>query len=152
MLLLSVTLIGYHPEPVADKGFDCFCGKLHPAAAYCNAGVRGINIPGMENGIFSRPDAVKGIIAIRNLRTGSVYLKETEDAVRSFRDERFRLDLSMHECAELQAEYSSLGLELFTIDLDAEAGDGEDLGDLLERRKEHYRESGVRIYSGDPCR
>ena len=58
-----------------------------------------------DYGIFSRPDKVRGIISIRNLKTGRTYLEKTEDAVRAFRDERFRLDLGMH--AEPSASSSS---------------------------------------------
>lgn len=96
--------------------------------------------------IFSRPDHVRGIIAIRNLQTGRTLLKTTEDAVASFRNERFRLDLSMHENRTLQEEYTSLGLELFTIELDAEAEAGEDLPALLEKRKAAYEEKGISLY------
>ena len=105
-----------------------------------------------KTGIFSRPEPVRGIIAVRNLKTGNIFLKKTEDAVKSFRDERFRLDLSMHESEELQREYSSLGLELFTIDLDAEADENDDLDLLLEERKKHYKAEGVRLYSSGPSR
>ena len=105
-----------------------------------------------KTGIFSRPEPVRGIIAVRNLKTGNIFLKKTEDAVKSFRDERFRLDLSMHESEELQREYSSLGLELFTIELDAEADENDDLDLLLEERKKHYKAEGVRLYSSGPSR
>ena len=105
-----------------------------------------------KTGIFSRPEPVRGIIAVRNLKTGNIFLKKTEDAVKSFRDERFRLDLSMHESEELQREYSSLGLELFTIDLDAEADENDDLDLLLEERKKHYKAEGVTLYSSGPSR
>ena len=105
-----------------------------------------------KTGIFSRPEPVRGIIAVRNLKTGNIFLKKTEDAVKSFRDERFRLDLSMHESEELQREYSSLGLELFTIELDAEADENDDLDLLLEERKKHYKAEGVTLYSSGPSR
>lgn len=99
-----------------------------------------------DYGIFSRPDKVRGIISIRNLKTGRTFLEKTEDAVRAFRDERFRLDLGTHPTASLQAEYTALGLELFSIDLETEADEGEDLDELLERRMEAYRESGTELY------
>ena len=102
--------------------------------------------PMQDYGIFSRPDKVRGIISIRNLKTGRTYLEKTEDAVRAFRDERFRLDLGMHAEPSLQAEYTALGLELFSIDLETEADEGEDLDELLEKRKEAYRESGTELY------
>ena len=55
-------------------------------------------------GIFARPDKVRGIIAIRNLKSGRALLEKTEDAVKAFKDERFRLDLGLHGSKELQAE------------------------------------------------
>lgn len=103
------------------------------------------------NDVFSRPDKIRGVIIIRNLKSGKAYLKTTEDAVKSFSDERFHLDLSMHECKKLQEEYTSLGLELFTIELDTEAGPDDDLQSLLEKRKNEYRNNGVTLYS-DPLR
>ena len=96
--------------------------------------------------IFSRPDPVRGIIAIRNLKNSRIYLTTTEDAVRDFQKERFSLDLGMHKSGELQNEYSSLGLELFTIELDKEAGKDEDLNALLDERKAFYTSLGVRLY------
>ena len=53
----------------------------------------------------------------------------------------------MHPEASLQAEYASLGLELFSIDLETEADGDEDLDALLERRKRAYREKGTDLYS-----
>ncbi len=96
--------------------------------------------------IFSSPVPVRGIIAIKNLKTGRTYLEKTEDAVSSFQKERFSLDLSMHPSKELQSEYTSLGLELFTIELDTEAGAEEDLDALLEKRKAEYEKKGIRLY------
>ena len=99
-----------------------------------------------DYGIFSRPDKVRGIISIRNLKTGKLLLEKTDDAVKSFRDERFKLDLGMHQNASLQKEYTSLGLELFSIDLETEADEGEDLDELLEGRRLAYRDDGTELY------
>ena len=96
--------------------------------------------------IFSSPVPVRGIIAIRNLKTGKTYLEKTEDAVVSFQKERFNLDLSMHPSAELQNEYTALGLELFTIELDTQAENDENLDFLLEKRKEDYKKQGIMLY------
>ena len=96
--------------------------------------------------IFSRPGKVRGIIAIRNLKTGRTLLETTEDAVTSFRSERFALDLSMHPVESLQKEYSSLGLELFTIELDTEADEDTDLGALLRKRREELEAEGISLY------
>ena len=99
-----------------------------------------------DYGIFARPDKVRGIIAIRNLRSGKVLLEKTEDAVKSFRDERFRLDLGIHTSRELQEDYASTGLELFTIELEEECGEDVDLDDLLQRVEERYRKEGDLLY------
>lgn len=98
--------------------------------------------------IFTRTQPVRGIISIRNLRDDRIYLKTTEDAVRSFSDERFRLDLGMHEATELQSDYSSIGLELFSIDLDKEALPAESLPALLEERKAFWKGRGFILYRG----
>ncbi len=100
----------------------------------------------MADNIFTRKERVRGILSITNLSTGRIYLAETEDAVASFRSERFSLDLGMHRNRELQREYSETGLELFSIDLDAEAGESQDLGELLEQRISFYREKGTPLY------
>lgn len=89
---------------------------------------------------------VRGIIVIKNLKTGRAYLTAAEDAVKAFRSERFSLDLSMHPSKELQEEYSSLGLELFTIELDTPAGADDDLEALLEKRKAEYEKEGISLY------
>lgn len=96
--------------------------------------------------IFSSPVPIRGIIAIRNLKTGRTLLEKTEDAIASFKEERFNLDLAMHPSKELQEEYASLGLELFTIDLDTQASNEENLDALLEKRKKEYMEKGISLY------
>ncbi len=96
---------------------------------------------------FLRLDKIRAICSIRNLKTDEVYLYKTEDAVKSYSDERFRLDLGIHENRRLQSEYTSLGLELFVIDIDREAEKEEDLDALLEKRKEEYISSGKKLYN-----
>ena len=96
---------------------------------------------------FLRQDKIRGIVRIRNLKTDEVYLLESEDAVRSYKDERFKLDLSIHSCRKLQEAYSGLGLELFIIEIDTEADKDQDLDILLEERKEHYRANGIKLYN-----
>ena len=96
---------------------------------------------------FLRRDKIRGIVKIKNLKTDEIYLLKTEDAVKSYKDERFKLDLSIHPCMKLQKAYTDLGLELFLIDIDAEASKDEDLSILLERRKQHYTENGFRLYN-----
>ena len=95
---------------------------------------------------FLRTDKIRAICIIRNLKTDECYLYASEDAVKSYGDERFRLDIGMHSCQSLQKAYSSLGLELFTIEIETEADKYEDLGELLEKRKQYYRDNGRKLY------
>ncbi len=95
---------------------------------------------------FLRTDKIRAICIIRNLKTDECYLYATGDAVRSYGDERFRLDIGLHPCRSLQDAYSSLGLELFTIEIETEAGENEDLGELLEKRKQYYLDNGRKLY------
>lgn len=96
---------------------------------------------------FLRSDKIRGVIIIRNLKTDEIFLLKTEDAVKSFKDERFKLDLEMHPVAGLQKAYTDLGLELFTIELEQEAKEGENLDSLLHERIDHYRSKGYHFYS-----
>ena len=100
--------------------------------------------------IFTRPAPVRGIISIRNLRSGRMLLLATEDAVASFPQERFALDLGMHRARELQKDYEETGLELFSIDLDTEAGGDAGLAALLAERKAYWQGKGVSLYP-DPA-
>ncbi len=96
---------------------------------------------------FLRQDKIRGIVKIKNLQTDEIYLLKTEDAVKSYKNERFKLDLSIHPCRKLQKAYTDLGLELFLIDIDAEACKDEDLSMLLESRKQHYIKEGLSLYN-----
>ena len=72
---------------------------------------------------------------------------KTDDAVTSYSKERFKRDLGMHPVKSRQDAYSSLGLELFTFEIDKEAKEEENLDDLLEERKKYWMEKGSRFYS-----
>lgn len=95
---------------------------------------------------FLRKEQIKGILKITNLKTDELYLLKSNDAIKSYKDERFKLDLGMHEAKELQKAYSDLGLELFLIEIDKEAEEDENLDELLEKRKAYYLEKGNRLY------
>ena len=92
---------------------------------------------------FLKKEKIRGIIKITNLKTDEVYLAKSEDCVKSYKDERFKLDLGMHPCASLQNAYTSLGLELFLIEIDSEADKDTNLDNLLKERKAFY---GDRLY------
>ena len=96
---------------------------------------------------FLRTDKIRAVCSIRNLKTDEIYLYSTEDAVKSYGEERFKLDLGIHSAKKLQEEYTSLGLELFVISIDREADKEEDLAVLLEERKAYYRNEGKMLYS-----
>lgn len=101
-----------------------------------------------------RPDM--GILCIRNLQNDRCYLIATPDLKAAANSHRFRLDLGMHECAELQAEYAETGLELFTLEpvatlpYDIENPGKTDytaeLEDLLEFWEEKLTEAGIQLY------
>lgn len=96
---------------------------------------------------FLRSDRIRGIVIIRNLKTDEIFLLKTEDAVKSFKDERFKLDLEMHPVEGLQSAYTALGLELFTIELEQEAKENESLDALLKERTDYYLSLGYHFYS-----
>lgn len=58
----------------------------------------------------------KGIVALRNLKTDKVYLFYSDDIKNDCVDMRFKLDLGMHPCKALQADYTATGLEVFRFD------------------------------------
>lgn len=96
---------------------------------------------------FLRLDKIRAICIIKNLKTDEIYLYKTEDAVKSYKDERFKLDLGMHPSKKLQEAYTALGLELFTIEIEREATQDEDLNALLEERKRYYLDKGYSLYN-----
>ncbi len=96
---------------------------------------------------FLRLDKIRAICIIKNLKTDEIYLYKTEDAVKSYKDERFKLDLGMHPSKKLQEAYTALGLELFTIKIEREANENEDLASLLEERKKYYLDKGYSLYN-----
>ena len=95
---------------------------------------------------FLRTDKIRAVCIIRNLKTDESYLYCAEDAVKSFADERFKLDLGIHPCHSLEKAYTELGLELFTIEIEKEAAKDEDLNVLIEERRKYYRENGKKLY------
>ncbi len=64
-----------------------------------------------------------GIVALRNLKTDKVYLFYSDDIRRDCIDMRFKLDMGMHPCRSLQADYTQTGLEVFRFDTVELTGD-----------------------------
>lgn len=57
-----------------------------------------------------------GVVAITNLLTGKKWLYYANDIISENAEMRFQLDLGLHPCAELQKDYSEIGLELFCFE------------------------------------
>lgn len=95
---------------------------------------------------FLSPVPVAGTYVIKNLTNGRVFLSKSEDLVKTYKDERFHLDMGMHSNKELQKEYTEMGLELFQVALDERKKDGESLDDLLSRRRKEMEEEGIALY------
>ncbi len=96
---------------------------------------------------FLVKEKIRGIVKITNLKTEELFLLKSEDCVKSYKDERFKLDLGMHESKNLQEAYTSLGLELFLIEIDVKADKDDNLTDLFEKRKAYYLDNGNRLYN-----
>lgn len=71
-----------------------------------------------------------GIVALRNLKTDKVYLFYSDDIRRDCIDMRFKLDMGMHPCRSLQADYTQTGLEVFRFDTVELTGDRSRLGKI----------------------
>jgi hypothetical protein len=101
----------------------------------------------------TRPEM--GILRIRNLQNDRCYLAAALDTRAAANINRFRLDLGMHECKELQDEYASIGLELFMIDVIDTLPYGDDplktdysaeLDALLKLWQERLESEGIVLY------
>lgn len=75
-------------------------------------------------------DRQSGIVALRNLKTDKVYLFYSNDIRRDCIDMRFKLDMGMHPCRSLQADYTQTGLEVFRFDTVELTGDRSRLGEI----------------------
>ena len=95
---------------------------------------------------FLTSEKRRGIVKITNMLTGRVYLTKSKDTWKTYQDLRFQLDMGMHPCASLQDDYEKTGLELFNIETDVLAKEGESLPKLLEERKAFYKEQGTVLY------
>lgn len=96
---------------------------------------------------FLRQDKIKAICLIHNLKSDEYYLYKTLDAVSSYKDERFKLDLAIHPCFSLQEAYTSLGLESFVIEIYKEVKEEIDLDKELALAKEAFIKDGKKLYN-----
>lgn len=96
---------------------------------------------------FLRQDKIKAICLIHNLKSDEYYLYKTLDAVSSYKDERFKLDLAIHPCCPLQEAYTSLGLESFIIEIYKEVKEEINLDKELLLAKELFLKEGKRLYN-----
>lgn len=95
---------------------------------------------------FLRTEKIRAVCSIRNLKNDRIYLYTSDDAVKSYAGERFKLDLGIHSSKELQEEYTKLGLELFVIGIYEEADEKEDLALLLEECRSRCKKEGKNLY------
>lgn len=96
---------------------------------------------------FLRQDKIKAICLIHNLKSDEYYLYKTLDAVSSYKEERFKLDLAIHPSFALQEAYTSLGLESFVIEIYKEVKEESDLDKELEIAKELFLKEGKKLYN-----
>lgn len=88
----------------------------------------------------------RGLLEIVNLQTDQVLLIASEDIQKDIIHTRFLLDLEMYPNKELQQQYTSTGLELFSIEPYLVAKEGDDLAALLARETQKLADQGVRLY------
>ncbi len=89
---------------------------------------------------------ISAIVKIENLKDRKAYLFITDDAVSSYKTERFKLDMGSHENGLLQKEYEEIGLESFSIDILRKIEDGENAESILKKEKEKLLEAGFTLY------
>lgn len=86
------------------------------------------------------------LFQIRNLQDDSSYFGISDDTEGFAAAERFKLDLGMHQCAQLQEAYSKIGLELFVIEELKESDDKEELARLREELASTLTAKGITVF------
>jgi len=85
---------------------------------------------------------VKGVYRIYNIKTDMSVFGYSDDVAKKCIDERFKLDLGLHENKELQKDYSETGLELFVFECVKETENEDD----LEATIDSFKAKGVKLY------
>lgn len=80
-----------------------------------------------------------GIVCLRNLKTDKVYLFYANDIQKENADMRFKLDLGLHPCRELQDDYAETGLEVFRFDTIELTDDRSKLDIIKKQFDKQYR-------------
>ncbi|MFA6891227.1 MAG: hypothetical protein WCQ66_03980 [Sphaerochaetaceae bacterium] len=88
----------------------------------------------------------RGLVRVIDLQNDKTLLVASEDIEKDIIDIRFKLDLEMYPCEELQKAYTATGLELFSIEPYLIATSAEDLASLLKAETEKLSRKGVRLY------
>ncbi len=83
---------------------------------------------------------------IYNLKTDQTYYNVSDDSESVCAEERFRLDLGMHECRKLQEDYTATGLELFVIEVLETGSDPARLEKLCQEKKAEAESNGLPLY------
>ncbi len=91
-------------------------------------------------------EKLRGLIKIKNLQNGRVLLVPSEDLNGDIQRIRFSLDLGLYEHAELQHDYETIGLELFSIDVYCNASNDEDLQTLLAEQTRRLAARSILLY------
>lgn len=79
-----------------------------------------------------------GIVAIRNLKTDYVWLYWADDIQKANVDNRFKLDMGMHQCSSLQQDYTQTGLEVFRFETVKLTDNPSDIDELLKTTDKKY--------------
>jgi hypothetical protein len=88
----------------------------------------------------------RGVLCIRNLRTGMSLLVPSDDVVHDAQRIRFSLDMGTFGNADLQHEYERTGLESFAIDPMALADAKEDIDSVVRACRDKLKREGIAFY------
>lgn len=88
----------------------------------------------------------RGLIRIVDIQNDKTLLVPSEDIAKDIVHIRFKLDLEQYPCKELQAAYTAIGLELFSIEPYVIASPNDDLSALLKQEQAKLVARGVTLY------
>lgn len=90
----------------------------------------------------------RGLLRILRIQTDKTLLLPSEDIQNDIIQARFKLDLEMFPCQELQKEYTEIGLELFSIEPYLVVDDPKaDLVELCKAERAKLQSEGVPLYT-----
>lgn len=100
--------------------------------------------PNLQHYLNTEP--TKGIIRIYNLQNEKSLLVKSENIIEDTKKIRFKLDLGFFSNAQLQKDYSEIGLELFQIDPFLICDDNDNLDTQLIKAKQILEEKNIQLY------